>query len=149
FAPFTLILSSHGTLLKDSHDRRALSVDSMYPPVSPASSIAETTSVRKSRRASLVIWTRSSGPTFRASQTFPRRRRYTSAVISEPRARFRYHRPIVGFSRSCAYLAPRPLAARTRTINPEKGGEIDIGFEPEVKWVRPDLNRSRQHPKLV
>src|SRR3989442_7100802 len=22
-------------------------------------------------------------------------------------------------------------------------------FEPEVKWVRPDLNRSRQHPKLV
>ena len=27
--------------------------------------------------------------------------------------------------------------------------EIHIGFEPEVKWVRPDLNRSRQHPKLV
>src|SRR2546428_3063855 len=27
--------------------------------------------------------------------------------------------------------------------------EIHIGLEPEVKWVRPDLNRSRQHPKLV
>src|SRR5207247_11353986 len=118
-APFTLVLSSHETPLKDCHDRRALSVHSMYPPVRPESSIDDTRSVRKSRRASLVIRTRSSGPTFRAAQTFPSRRRYTSDVISEPRVRFRYHRSIVGFSRSCAYLAPRPLAPRTRTIDPE------------------------------
>ncbi len=28
-------------------------------------------------------------------------------------------------------------------------GRVDIGSEPDCKWVRPDLNRSRQHPKLV
>src|SRR2546422_973863 len=42
-------------------------------------------------------------------------------------------------------------ASRRREWNQrsEIGREIHIGFEPEVKWVRPDLNRSRQHPKLV
>ena len=39
---------------------------------------------------------------------------------------------------------------RSDSNHPSAMGEVrDIGFEPEVQWVRPDLNRSRQHPKLV
>src|SRR5439155_2898565 len=46
---------------------------------------------------------------------------------------------------------PGPSSPRRSDSNHQFGmGEVrDIGFEPEVKWVRPDLNRSRQHPKLV
>src|SRR5712692_4485102 len=68
---------------------------------------------------------------------------------------FLYQRSTVASSRSTRCFATRlrmgveALEAGTRTMGRSWTPEIHIGSEPEKEWVRPDLNRSRQHPKLV